>query len=93
MTKQEHTPGPCSIIYGELEWDILSPEGIKVGSAYGKPNAQLWATTPEMKYALHCCLGYITGEHSNTEADKEEVLEIAQKAFTKATGLQWKADR
>jgi hypothetical protein len=46
-----------------------------------EPIIVLMAKAPELREALVCCVGFISGEHSNTEIDKEEVLEMAKDAL------------
>ena len=60
MSKTAHTPGPCSVVREDCTWTwvILSPDGFRMGYAYGKSNADLWAASPKL---LTTCENVLAG--------------------------------
>jgi hypothetical protein len=88
----KHTRGPweLEIFYdGRFSISYMSNEIIG-GNLKGNPifdveemeaNIMLMTVSTELRIALVNCIGFISGEDSNTEIDKEEVLEIARAAI------------
>ena len=92
MSKSKHTPGPWMLerVNTNELWivnkqnkiaSIIYPLSEKVEQ---ETNARLIAAAPDLLRCLKYCIGFISGKHSTTEQDKDEVLELSQAAITKA---------